>query len=114
MLWNCSNTHVCEQLGVACIEVMAYVEAVNRIRHVLCIDCELLRTDTRALRNTTRQTDWPRAVIWRLECRRAYGVVSAKPLQLVLFDAEPISKYVDEYFVVDSVKRRAKVQQHKS
>ena len=41
-------------------------------------------------------------------------MVRAKQLQLVLFDAEPISKYVDEYFVVDSVKRRAKVQQHKS
>ena len=57
MLWNNSKTHVCEQLGVICVEVMVYVEAVSRIRHVLCIDCELLRTDLRALRNTTRQTD---------------------------------------------------------
>ena len=32
----------------------------------------------------------------------------------MLFDAESISTYNDEYFVVDSVKRRAKVQQHKS
>ena len=105
---------MCEQLEVACIEVMAYVEAVNRIHHVLCIDCELLQTNPRALRNTTHQTDWPRAVIWRLECLRASSVVRAKPLQLVLFDAEPISKYVDKYFVVDNVKRRANVQQHES
>ena len=104
---------MCEQLGVVCIEVMSYVEAVNRIRHVLCIDCELLRTDPRALRNITRQTNWPSAVIWRLESLRASAVVRAKQLQLVLFDAESISKYVDKYFVVDSVKCRAKVQQHK-
>ena len=83
---------------------MAYVEAVNRIRHFLCIDCQLLRTDPRALRNTKRQTDWPRAVNWRLKCLRASGEVRVKPLQLVLLDAEPISKYVDEYFVVDIVK----------
>ena len=93
---------MCEQLGVICIEVMVYVEAVNRIGHVLCIDCELMRTDPRALRNTTRQTDWPRAVIWHLECLRASDVVRVKPLQLVLLDAETISKYVGEYFVVDT------------
>ena len=62
MLLNSSKNHVCEQLGVICIEVMAYVEAVNSIRHVLCIDCELLQTDPRAMQNTTCQTDWPRAV----------------------------------------------------
>ena len=45
MLWNSSKTHVCEQLEVVRIKVMAYVEAVNRIQHVLCIDCELLRTN---------------------------------------------------------------------
>ena len=33
---------MCEQLGVVCIEVMAYVEAVNRICHIFCIDCEPL------------------------------------------------------------------------
>ena len=110
MVWNSNKTHVCDQLGIVCIEVMAYVEAVNRICHVLCMDCELLWTDPRALRNTTCQTNWPRAVIWRLECLRASSVVRAKPLQFMLFDAERIT----EYFVVESVKRRAKVQQHKS
>ena len=74
MLRNSSKTHVCEQLKVVCIEVMAYVEAVNHIRHVLCIDCELLWTDSLALRNTTHQTDWTRAAIWHLECLRVSGV----------------------------------------
>ena len=78
------------------VEVMTYVEAVNRIRHVFCIDCKLLRTDPRALRNITRQTNWPRAVIWRLECLQASGVVRAKPLQFVPFNVEPIAEYVDE------------------
>ena len=114
MLWNCIKNHACEQLGVVCIEEMAYVEAVNRIRHVLSIDCQLLQFDPQALRNTKRQTDWPRDAIWRLECLRASGVVREKPLQLVMFDVEPISKYVDKHFVANSVKRRAKVQQHKS
>ena len=53
---------VCEQLGVICVEVMAYAEAVNRICHVLCIDCELMSTDPLALQNTTRQTNWPELV----------------------------------------------------
>ena len=105
---------MCEKLGVVCVEVMAHVEAVNRIRHVFCIVCELLRTDPRPFLNTKRQSNWPRVVIWCLECLRATGVVRAKPLQLVLFDAKPITEYVDENFVVDSVKGGAKVQQYKS
>ena len=41
MLWNSSTTHVCEQLGVVCVEVMDYIEAVNHIRYISpCIDCE--------------------------------------------------------------------------
>ena len=101
---------MCELLGVVCIEVMAYVEAANPIRHVLCIDCELLQTDPRDMRNTTLRTNLPEAVIWRFECLRASCVVRATPLKLVLSDDEPISEYVDEYFVVN----RSKVQRHKS
>ena len=41
-------------------------------------------------------------------------MVRAKPLRLVLFDAQPISEYVDEYFMIDSIKRSTKVQQHQS
>ena len=90
---RCCGTAVrllCELLEVVCVEVMAYIEAVIRICHVLCIDCELLRTDCRALRKTTRQTNWPRAVIWHLECLQASGVIRVNPLQLRLFDAELI------------------------
>ena len=67
MLWNSVQIHVVEQLGVVCIEVMAYVKTVYPIRHVLRVESELLRIDPRTLRNTTRQTNLLIAVIRRLE-----------------------------------------------
>ena len=92
----------------------SFVKAIYRNRRVLREDSELLQTYARALRNTKRQTSRPRAIIWRLECLRASGVVRAKPLWLVLFNAEPISEYVDVYFLVDTLQRGAEIQQHQS
>ena len=114
MLWNSVTIFVSEQLVTVSVEVMSYVEASYRIRHVLRIDCKLLPTNPRALQKITGQTIRPRAIIWRLECLRASGVMRVKSLQIVLFDAELISKYIDKYSTGDRVKRRAKVQRQLS
>ena len=90
MLWKSVKTHVSEPLGIACVEVMLMLKLFIVSAYVPRVDSGLLRTYSRALRNTTRHKTGPRAIIWRLECQRAPGVVSAKAPQLVMFNAEPI------------------------
>ena len=41
-------------------------------------------------------------------------MVRAKPLQLVLFDAESVSKYIDNYSMVINVKHGSELQVHEA
>ena len=57
-----AKTHSSEQLGVVCVELVAYIEAIYRICHFLLrMSGNYTWTDPWALWNTTRQTKWLRA-----------------------------------------------------